>query len=424
MEKATEQNRNGKTQAKLAVLPPLLPRRNSNSTQVDHPVPVETLQPTDSADSTPTLVTDAVPDSEVLAEPSSLPIKTPKLQVVGPAQLEAHRQDLLQSISQSHVTAEQPENLFYRITTFLSGWATSFIIHSLLLIALALLTFRGLETQQQAALTLSEAPQQEIFSEADKIDDLDFEPDESSLASELEEEEVSDLSDDLTPELLAAPELEFDPEFLDDGFSDPIASRGLSAEEGKGGPTAGGPANKGEPGKSADFFGAYAEGTNFVFVIDCSGSMTGERWERAVYELERSILELTDEQKFCIVLYNRFSVIMGNANSIVLVEPTEENIGLAFSWLRSQTPSGGTYPRQALSLSLAAQPDAIFLLSDGEIQDNSEAFLSANNVNMVNGKGENQRISVHTIALLSTFGQRTLKKIADQNEGTFTRVGR
>ena len=115
---------------------------------------------------------------------------------------------------------------------------------------------------------------------------------------------------------------------------------------------------------------------------------------------------------------------MGNANSIVLVEPTEENIGLAFSWLRSQTPSGGTYPRQALSLSLAAQPDAIFLLSDGEIQDNSEAFLSANNVNMVNGKGENQRISVHTIALLSTFGQRTLKKIADQNEGTFTRVGR
>ena len=140
MEKATEQNRNGKTQAKLAVLPPLLPQRNSNSTQVDHPVPVETLQPTDSADSTPTLVTDAVPDSEVLAEPGSLPIKTPKLQVVGPAQLEAHRQDLLQSISQSHVTAEQPENLFYRITTFLSGWATSFIIHSLLLIAMALLT--------------------------------------------------------------------------------------------------------------------------------------------------------------------------------------------------------------------------------------------------------------------------------------------
>ena len=152
--------------------------------------------------------------------------------------------------------------------------------------------------------------------------------------------------------------------------------------------------------------------------------MQGERWERAVYELERSIMDLGDDQNFCIVLYNRFTVIMGNEKRMALVPPNEENLDRAFTWLRQQSPSGGTYPRQALSLALTEQPDAIFLLSDGEIQDNSEAFLKANNISMAKGIGENRQIPVHTIALLSTFGQRSLKRISDGNEGTFTRVGR
>ena len=218
--------------------------------------------------------------------------------------------------------------------------------------------------------------------------------------------------------------MEFELPLLDEGLT-PIAGSGLArgVGEGDGGPAAGGK-KKGVAGESAGFFGAYAEGTDFIFVIDCSGSMQGERWTRAVYELENSIIDMSEDQNFCIVLYNQFTAVMGGANRIEMVPRTEENMERAFTWLRQQRPGGGTFARQSLGLTLVQQPDAIFLLSDGQIQDNSEQFLEANNISMDNGIGENRQIPVHTIALLSNFGQRTLKRIADNNEGTFTRVGR
>ena len=419
MDKSTELEQAKKTQAKLAVLP-LVPRAgkfpsNSDSHGI---IGMDASQESNRSDAQSN-------EEELQANSTELPApsKAPRLPVVGPSQLDARRQDRLQAITDFDRELEaEPVGLFDRLATFLSGWAMSFVVHSLILILLAVFSIRGLQTEE-AVLTLGEPINEQLDTDAVDVDvKIDFSPLETAAANELENDVVSDLSDELTPELVASEDLDFDLPEMDTGLTT-IAGSGLAKGVGNGGPVSEG-GKKGVAGESAGFFGAYAEGTNFIFVIDCSGSMQGERWERAVYELERSIMDLGDDQNFCIVLYNRFTVIMGNEKRMALVPPNEENLDRAFTWLRQQSPSGGTYPRQALSLALTEQPDAIFLLSDGEIQDNSEAFLKANNISMAKGIGENRQIPVHTIALLSTFGQRSLKRISDGNEGTFTRVGR
>lgn len=431
MDKSTELDREEKTRDKLAVLPFLRPSGNASS-PANPPIPLDAsneLDETAPAAPLDKLLADTAEPSNVnrssesnQVDDSNLPVKAPRLPVVGPAQLESRQQDRLQAIADYDRELE-PESLVHRITKFLSGWAASFIIHSLILILLAVFSIRSLETEE-ASLTLAQPLAEELNAEAIDVK-IDFNPDESNaLKSELENEVVSDFSEELTPATLEAPESEFELPLLESGLT-PIAGRGLAkgVGEGDGGPAAGGK-KKGVAGESAGFFGAYAEGTDFIFVIDCSGSMHGERWERAVYELENSIFDLGEDQNFCIILYNQFTGIMGGANRIEMVPRTDENLERAFTWLRQQRPSGGTFARQSLSLALAEQPDAIFLLSDGQIQDNSAEFLEANNISMDNGIGEKRQIPVHTIALLSTFGQRTLKQIADGNEGTFTRVGR
>ena len=431
MDKSTELDREEKTRDKLAVLPFMRPGGNTPS-PANPSIPLDASNELDeTAPDAPVvkLLADTATPSEAnlncesnQVDDSNLPARAPRLPVVGPAQLESRQQDRLQAIADYDHELE-PVSLVQRITKFLSGWAASFIIHSLVLILLAVFSIRSLETKE-ASLTLTQPLTDELNAEAIDVK-IDFNPDESNaLQSELENDVVSDFSEDLTPATLEAPELEFELPLFDEGLT-PIAGSGLTkgVGEGDGRPDAGGK-KKGVAGESAGFFGAYAEGTDFIFVIDCSGSMHGERWARAVYELENSIIDLGEDQNFCIVLYNQFTAVMGDATRIEMVPRTDENLERAFTWLRNQQPGGGTFARQSLSLALAEQPDAIFLLSDGQIQDNSEAFLKANNLSMDNGIGEKRQIPVHTIALLSTFGQRTLKQIADNNEGTFTRVGR
>ncbi len=45
----------------------------------------------------------------------------------------------------------------------------------------------------------------------------------------------------------------------------------------------------------ASFFGVHASGRRFVFIIDCSGSMEGLRWNLAKAELKNSVRNLDEE---------------------------------------------------------------------------------------------------------------------------------
>jgi hypothetical protein len=52
------------------------------------------------------------------------------------------------------------------------------------------------------------------------------------------------------------------------------------------------------------FFGIRAEGQRFVYVVDCSGSMTGAPYDRASQELVRSLAALSKTQEFFVILYS------------------------------------------------------------------------------------------------------------------------
>ena len=75
-------------------------------------------------------------------------------------------------------------------------------------------------------------------------------------------------------------------------------------------------------------------------------------------------------------------------------------------------------PAQAMQYALELNPDAIFLLSDGELQDNTVAVLR-----LLNPPGsERRQIPVHTVHLFSFQGRLTLQQIALENSGTFTSI--
>jgi hypothetical protein len=67
---------------------------------------------------------------------------------------------------------------------------------------------------------------------------------------------------------------------------------------------------------------------------------------------------------------------------------------------------------------LELNPDAVFLLSDGELQDDSLLRLRVLN----NRQGPSRQIPIHTIHLFSQEGRFTLQQIAVENGGSFTPV--
>jgi hypothetical protein len=165
---------------------------------------------------------------------------------------------------------------------------------------------------------------------------------------------------------------------------------------------------------SANFFGVPAYGKRFVYVVDCSLSMRGERWQKARAELVRSLQALEPDARFMIVFFSDECQPMP-AGAMQLA--TEENIALASEWVRSVRLGWGTKPLASVQLAHLQNPDAIFLLTDGEFADRTAAFLREQNVS----RGP-AMVHVHTIAFHSREGVKLLKRIARENSGQFRYV--
>ena len=174
----------------------------------------------------------------------------------------------------------------------------------------------------------------------------------------------------------------------------------------------------------ARFFGVHASGRRFVFIIDCSGSMKGLRWNLAKAELRNSIRNLEDDKDFLVILYNHeaWAMFDRKLTEADLVSATPESKRRFFQWLSRQEPRGWTRPRVALELALSRQPDAVFLLSDGELQDDSQQFLLVANQPAEREDGSRRQTPIHTVALDLSFGAGLLEQIAGQNSGVFTHI--
>ncbi len=174
--------------------------------------------------------------------------------------------------------------------------------------------------------------------------------------------------------------------------------------------------------KGAAFFGAYAEGNRFVYVLDSSRSMKQQdRWTYACNQLIDSLNGLAAGQEFFVICFDAETTLLFNLppQRIEFFEADNATVARVKRWLRSRVLGRATMPAEALQFALKLHPDAIFLLSDGELQDNSRGMLQ-----QVNGfSNAYSQVPIHTVHLFSEQGRETLNIIARENGGSFTPVG-
>ena len=161
--------------------------------------------------------------------------------------------------------------------------------------------------------------------------------------------------------------------------------------------------------RNADFFAVKSgPAARIVYVVDRSGSMT-DSIDYVKYELKRSIRALAEEQLFGVIFYSSGPFVEMTPRR--LVNATDRNKLLAVEFIDSVIAQGQTDPSGALERAFELQPDAIYLLTDGEFD---RAIIGL--VKRLNAAG---KVKVHTIGFLYRMGEQVLKQIADQNGGQY-----
>ena len=192
-------------------------------------------------------------------------------------------------------------------------------------------------------------------------------------------------------------------------------------------------------GASGSFFGTTATGDRFVYLLDmstsmaasCSGSERLSRFEAATAELARSIEALTPNQQFYVFLfcYKTRPMFDMSLPAVRLVPATNENKYRLKQWLEEIELGPGTDPRVALRTSLALQPSAVFLLSDGafngQTSRKNRALLPGNpTVEQVVARRGPDKIPVHTIAFEEMGHRERMHALALSTGGTYQFVKR
>lgn len=158
----------------------------------------------------------------------------------------------------------------------------------------------------------------------------------------------------------------------------------------------------------ASFFGLEAKGGKFVYVVDRSGSMSGQPLLAAKGELTRSIMSLDDRVEFFVFFYNTDPTPMPGSD---LVKASSRNVTEALNWIENVSAAGGTDPLSTMKLALSLRPDAIWLLSDGQFDAQSAETIARDN--------PGGRVTIHTIAFFNRAGEAVLQKIAAENGGKY-----
>lgn len=181
---------------------------------------------------------------------------------------------------------------------------------------------------------------------------------------------------------------------------------------------------------SIDFFGTRAFGHRFVFVLDISYSMDargGERFDRAVEELLRSVSQLRSNQSYFVFLFcwSTQPIFYDSTHQYVPAVPGHAK--KLRRWLQDVRLGPGTDPRRALSLAREMNPDAIFLLSDGHF---NQPRTPKSDTGWMDSQGTRFQIDVqdgietffrdlpiHTIAFENAFTSTAMDAIAGVSGG-------
>lgn len=190
---------------------------------------------------------------------------------------------------------------------------------------------------------------------------------------------------------------------------------------------------KGDPppfATQAQFFGLRPLSDRITFVIDRSGSMDTEwgttghtRYEEAVEQLVQFLQASGEDVWFNVILFSHDTL----RSSIGLQQATADHVEKARRALLSEPVGGGTHLAPAIRQALhvvdgrldleALEADTVVVLCDGQTEEGPgwvRPFLFRYN-------GEAQ-VKFHCV-LLSSRGDGTLERLADETGGDFLHVG-
>ena len=150
-----------------------------------------------------------------------------------------------------------------------------------------------------------------------------------------------------------------------------------------------------------------------VFILDVSGSMSGDSIEQAKLALNLALDRLNVSDKFNIIWFNNMAKKIYFESRYA----SNENIHNAKQFVESLTANGGTEMLPALKLALDAQTESEFLhqivfITDGNVSNERDlfAFINAN-------LGDNR---LFTVGIGSAPNSFFMKKAAKAGRGTFT----
>jgi len=164
-----------------------------------------------------------------------------------------------------------------------------------------------------------------------------------------------------------------------------------------------------KPEEGVSFFGTASRGNKFVFIIDRSGSMSGQRFAAAKEELCRTLGGLKPTDNFMIYFFNSRAEPMPAG----MLPGTPEKIKWAIRWVQERTPRGGTDPKQALHWCFNLRPDTVWLLTDGRFSNEGGALDAIAEGN------RRLRARINTLAFHDKGGADILQRIARENDGTY-----
>jgi hypothetical protein len=166
---------------------------------------------------------------------------------------------------------------------------------------------------------------------------------------------------------------------------------------------------------SVSFFNSTAVAKRIVFIVDASTSMEGEKFERAKEELLTAVSNLNPRQRFFVYFFSDKEYAMFAPRTPTDMVPLDtQNWEALVRWVNDQGLVGDTRPRSALQRAFAMRPDMIYLLTDGDFNDDAHNYLM--NVS-------NYRVRVNTIGFQTGAKARdVLEKIARKFRGEFTEV--
>ncbi len=147
-----------------------------------------------------------------------------------------------------------------------------------------------------------------------------------------------------------------------------------------------------------------------VYVIDLSASMS-DTVPYLKHELKRSIRSLRPSDSFWVTFFSSGPTLDLPTGKHKMLPATVPNKEKAYDFIDSIVASGQADPAEAIKKAFDCQPDRIYIVTDGDFEPGIADLIVK-----LNPKKE---VMVNTISFIHSKGEPLLRKIAEENEGTY-----